>query len=158
MDPIDIIKTAEGVERRIRNNLAALEDLAPKIKRLQAILRPISRFVRLKFIALTDPPKLIIGMPVKSFEDVGPLLEEVAEGMGVEFDGTRDEALAGWREYTCSKTPWLRVDAEIIDNGAPGGCRKVIVGYEQQPVYELRCGEDAPVATNAPVAPDGEAF
>ena len=142
METIDVIARAANAESRLRKNLQALEDLGPKIKRLQGALRPISRFIPLKVTVLTDPPKVIIGTPVKSFEDVGPLLEEVAEVLGVEFDGTRDEAAAGWREYTCSKTGWLRVDAEIIGTGTPDGCRKVVVGYAQQPVFELRCGPD----------------
>ena len=79
---------------------------------------------------------------------VEPVLEVLTEELGAEFDRTHDEASLGWREFTSSNVPWLRVDAELRGEGTE--CRRVIVGYEQKPVYKIRCGDEAAAPDAAP--------
>lgn len=137
-------KLALSLENK-RKAIEALEDLKPKVERLGRVTRIIERFAPVDYVFLEN--KVIIRVDVKAIKDVEPVLEILTEEFGAEFDRTHDEATLGWREFTSSNVPWIRVDAELKAEGPE--CRRVIVGYEQKPVYEIRCGEEA-AAPDAP--------
>ena len=85
---------------------------------------------------------VVIGCKVQSMKDIEPVLALIEKHFKVTFDGNNDHADFGWRSFTTKQLRWLRVDAEVDDGSQQ--CRKVIVGYEQTPKYELQC--DEPVA------------
>ncbi len=146
-----IDKFDQEVENRKRN-LTALEDLLPKFKRAAHAARHASKFMEVHPMFLGA--QLLFRVKVQKIADVQPLLECLEEDLGLSFDKTYDQAAHSWREFTCEKAPWLRVDAELIADGPE--CRRVIVGYKQEPVYELKCGDDA-ATPDAPAPLGGEA-
>lgn len=131
-------RLAATLERK-RKELENLEDMRSKLERLGKVTSIVERFAPVDYAFLEK--QVIVRVDVKALKDVEPVLEILTEEFGAEFDGTRDHAALGWREFTSSNVPWIRVDAELKSEGPE--CRRVIVGYEQTPVYELRCGEGA---------------
>ncbi|MEN9885737.1 MAG: hypothetical protein RL758_315 [Pseudomonadota bacterium] len=141
-----IIENLESSLQSKRDVITGLEDMRPKFERLGRVTRIIEKFATVGYVFLDT--KVIIRVDVKSIKEITPVLEVLTEEMGAEFDQTRDEADLGWREFTSSNMPWIRVDAELRGEGPE--CRRVIVGYEQKPVYEIKCGDDAAMPDAAP--------
>ena len=115
------------------------EDLLPKYKKIAEALRHARRFMNISTMFMGD--QLLVRVRVDKMADVSPLIECLEEDLAIEFDKTRDQAEYSWREFTCATAPWIRVDAELVADGPE--CKRVIVGYKQEPVYELKCGEEA---------------
>jgi hypothetical protein len=156
------MKIIESFERSLKNKreeIIYLEDLKPKFERLGRVTRIIEKFSTVRYVF--SEKKVIVCVDVKTIKEVEPVLEVLTEELGAEFDRTHDEADLGWREFSSSNAPWLRVDAELRGDGPE--CRRVIVGYEQKPVYEIKCGDEAaspdaappeaPMVPPAPTAP-----
>lgn len=154
-----IIEKFELSLKSKRDAITHLEDLKPKFERLGKVTRIIEKFAKVSYVFLDA--RVIIRVDVKTIKEVEPILEVLTEELGAEFDRTHDEADLGWREFSSSNAPWLRVDAELRGDGPE--CRRVIVGYEQKPVYEIKCGDEAaspdaappeaPMVSPAPTAP-----
>lgn len=154
-----IIEKFELSLKSKRDAITHLEDLKPKFERLGKVTRIIEKFAKVSYVFLDV--RVIIRVDVKTIKEVEPVLEVLTEELGAEFDRTHDEADLGWREFSSSNVPWLRVDAELRGDGPE--CRRVIVGYEQKPVYEIKCGDEAaspdvappeaPMVPPAPTAP-----
>jgi hypothetical protein len=143
------MKIIESFERSLKNKreeIIYLEDLKPKFERLGRVTRIIEKFSTVRYVF--SEKKVIVCVDVKTIKEIEPVLEVLTEELGAEFDNTRDEASLGWREFTSSNMPWIRVDAELKGEGPE--CRRVIVGYEQKPVYEIKCGDDAAMPDAAP--------
>lgn len=154
-----IIDSFERSLKRKRDAITSLEDLKPKFERLGKVTRIIEKFTDVSYVFLEN--RVILRVPVKTIKEIEPVLDVLTEEVGAEFDRTHDEADLGWREFTSSNVPWLRVDAELKGEGPE--CRRVIVGYEQKPVYEIKCGDEAaapdaapPIAPEVPPAPTTE--
>ena len=141
-----IIEELESSLQSKRDVITGLEDMRPKFERLGRVTRIIEKFATVGYVFLDT--KVIIRVDVKSIKEITPVLEVLTEEMGAEFDRTHDEARLGWREFTSSNMPWIRVDAELRGEGPE--CRRVIVGYEQKPVYEIKCGDEAAMPDAAP--------
>lgn len=141
-----IIEKLESSLQSRRDVITSLEDMRPKFERLGRVTRIIEKFATVGYVFLDT--RVIIRVDVKSIKEITPVLEVLTEEMGAEFDRTHDEANLGWREFTSSNMPWIRVDAELKGEGPE--CRRVIVGYEQKPVYEIKCGDDAAMPDAAP--------
>ena len=137
MNDIDAMIAQRSGE--LRKEIINMEDLAPKFKRLGALMKNIGPFVKARTILLSN--MLIVCIKVKRIADIEPVIEYLQDQMGIEFDSTRDDANMGWRIYSCKAEPWFRVDAELESDGPD--CRRVIVGYETVPKYEIKCGDDA---------------
>jgi len=75
---------------------------------------------------------------VKSFRDVLPLLERLAE-WGYDFNESDDAPTYNTRYYRSDR---IVIDATLVEGDA--NCRRVIVGYEQpsppRPIYGFDCG------------------
>ena len=85
---------------------------------------------------------VVVSMPLKSFRDCLPLLETLEVVLNVNFDQTRDTD--SYRVYSCSATPWIRVDGEVsIDDGTDTlKCKRVPTGkFNTYPEYKLVCEE-----------------
>jgi hypothetical protein len=141
-----IIEKFELSLKSKRDAITHLEDLKPKFERLGRVTRIIEKFATVGYVFVDT--KVIIRVDVNSIKEITPVLEVLTEEMGAEFDRTHDEADLGWREFTSSNMPWIRVDAELKGEGPE--CRRVIVGYEQKPVYKIKCGDDAAMPDAAP--------
>ena len=123
----------------LKKEITSMEDLAPKFKRLDALMKNIGPFIKYRrLIALN---MMMVCVEVKRIADIEPVIEYLQDQMGIEFDETRDEARLGWRVYSCKAEPWFRLDAELAADGPD--CRRVVVGYETVPKYEIKCGDDA---------------
>lgn len=146
------MKIIDSFERSLkwkRDAITSLEDLKPKFERLGKVTRIIEKFTDVSYVFLEN--RVILRVPVKTIKEIEPVLDVLTEEVGAEFDRTHDEADLGWREFTSSNVPWLRVDAELKGEGPE--CRRVIVGYEQKPVYEIKCGDEAAAPDAEPPAP-----
>ena len=141
-----IIEKFELSLKSKRDAITHLEDLKPKFERLGRVTRIIEKFATVGYVFVDT--KVIIRVDVNSIKEITPVLEVLTEEMGAKFDRTHDEADLGWREFTSSNMPWIRVDAELKGEGPE--CRRVIVGYEQKPVYKIKCGDDAAMPDAAP--------
>ena len=86
---------------------------------------------------------VVVSMPLKSFRDCLPLLETLEVLLTIDFDQTRDTD--SYRVYSCSATPWIRVDGEVsIDDGTDATlkCKRVPTGkFNTYPEYKLVCEE-----------------
>jgi hypothetical protein len=119
--------------------------------RIDAALAPLEPFIKPTLMMMTN--KILIRVKVERIKDVEPLIESLEKSLGIEFDNTHDQAEYSWREFKCNKAPWIRLDAELTADGPE--CRRVIVGYETVPKYEIKCGDDAN-QTDAPNPNPGE--
>ena len=92
-------------------------------------------------LVITD--QVVVSMPLKSFRDCLPLLEDLEVALKCNFDTTRDTD--AYRIYTCSETSWIRVDGEVsIDDGTDPTlkCKRVPTGkFNTYPEYKLVCEE-----------------
>lgn len=125
----------ERYERLIEDSRSMYVHMA----RIEAALKPIEPFVKPSLMLLSN--QILVRVRVDRIKDIEPLIESLEGSLGIEFDKTHDTAEYSWREFKCSAAPWIRVDAELKADGPE--CRRVIVGYETVPKYELKCGEDA---------------
>jgi hypothetical protein len=126
----------ESWEKHVRK----LEDNRPKFERAAKIVRPFSRLMSMRLEV--SPFYLTINLYVDSMDQAAPVIEELEEQLGIEFDDTEDvaETWATYRTFKCAKEDWLRIDANLKADGP--GCAKVQVGEKVVPIYEIRCGED----------------
>jgi hypothetical protein len=130
----------------LKKEITSMEDLAPKFKRLDTLMKNIGPFIKYRrLIALN---MMMVCVDVKRIADIEPVIEYLQDQMGIEFDETRDEAQMGWRVYSCKAEAWFRLDAELAADGPD--CRRVVVGYETVPKYEIKCGDDAAMPDAAP--------
>ena len=87
--------------------------------------------------------QVVVSMPLKSFRDCLPLLEDLESALKIDFDETYDTD--SYRMYSCSQTPWIRVDGEAsIDDGTDPTlkCKRVPTGkFNTYPEYKLVCEE-----------------
>ena len=87
--------------------------------------------------------QVLVSMPLKSFRDCLPLLEDLELALKCDFDMTRDTD--SYRVYSCSGLPWIRVDGEVsIDDGTDPTlkCKRVPTGkFNTYPEYKLVCEE-----------------
>ncbi len=134
--------------RELKREITQVEDLAPKFKRLDALMKNIGPFVKYRPVVLHH--MMAVCVEVKRIADIEPVVEYLQNQMGIEFDETRDEARMGWRIYSCKTEPWFRLDAELAADGSD--CRRVVVGYETVPKYEIKCGDDATTPDAEPPA------
>lgn len=118
--------------------------------RIEAALKPIEPFVKPSLMLLAH--QILVRVKVDRIKDIEPLIESLEASLGIEFDKTHDTAEYSWREFKCSAAPWIRVDAELKADGPE--CRRVIVGYQTVPKYELKCGDEASTPDAPP--PEGE--
>lgn len=136
---MNIIEQYEEALESKKKAIVTFEDLLPKYKRVESALRHARRFMDIGTMFLGN--QLLVRVKVEKLANVAPLVECLEEDLGIEFDKTDDRAEFSWREFTCKSAHWIRVDAELVGDGPE--CRRVIVGYKQEPVYELKCGDDA---------------
>lgn len=125
--------------KSMQDLIIRLEDLSPKFKRVDVMMKNIGPFIEYRNMIVEE--RLLVCVKVKRMVDIEPVIEYLQNQLAIEFDGTSDYAAGGWRSFTSKGAEWLRVDAELIGDGPE--CRRVIVGYETVPKYEIKCGEDA---------------
>jgi hypothetical protein len=143
----------EMISERVQSILESvtlLEDLSPKFKRLDALMKNIGPFIEYRNMIIGN--QLLVCVKVKRMVDIQPVIEYLQNQLSIEFDKTSDYAEGGWRSFTSKDAEWLRVDAELTGDGPE--CRRVIVGYDTVPKYEIKSGDDA-AAPDAP-KPTGE--
>ena len=134
--------------KSMQDLIIRLEDLSPKFKRVDVLMKNIGPFIQYRNMIVEE--RLFVCVKVKRMVDIEPVIEYLQNQLAIEFDGTSDNPSAGWRSFTSKGAEWLRVDSELIGDGPE--CRRVIVGYETVPKYEIKCGEDA--AQPDPQAPE----
>jgi hypothetical protein len=136
------------IDDQIKQYEQLIEDsrkLYVHMARIEAALKPVAPFVKPHLMLLSS--QILVRVKVDRIKDIEPLIESLEGSLGIEFDKTHDTAEYSWREFKCSAAPWIRVDAELKADGPE--CRRVIVGYQTVPKYELKCGDEA----NTPDAP-----
>jgi len=146
---------AELLQVEIKNRqsqLVQLEDLGPQFARLDRSMHTVSRFVQSRYMMIGS--QILVCVKVAKIADIEPVIETLQEDLSIEFDESSDSAAQGWRTFRSTAAPWIRVDAELIADGPE--CRRVITGYQQTPIYEIKCGDDAATPDAAP--PEPEAF
>ena len=132
----------------IQSNLDSLNRTKDKYIALGALMRPIAEKIEgiatahgARCIVISD--QVVVSMPLKSFRDCLPLLEDLEVALKCDFDTTRDTD--AYRIYTCSALPWIRVDGEAsIDDGTDPTlkCKRVPTGkFHTYPEYKLVCEE-----------------
>lgn len=124
-------------------------ELAPKAMRLQPTLDILRKFKDINVSISCG--KITLSLHVTKMDEIIPFLDAIEEAMGISFDNTHDVAQYSWREFKCKDAPWIEVDAHVPSTGED--CRRVVVGYKQEPVYEIKCGDDAKVP-DAPKPPE----
>lgn len=134
------------INEQIASNIATMrtiikgnEELYVYAARLDPLIKTLKRFCKIKTMILSC--QILVCVKVDKLADIEPVLGYLQDELGIEFDKSQDNAEQAWRQFECKDAKWLRVDAELIADGPE--CRRVIVGYETVPKYELKCGEDA---------------
>lgn len=140
--PIDFNKPYESTREMYARFMRQLEDNRANFERAARAVRPFSRMMHIGLSVAAG--QLTINAYVAAMDEVAPLIEELQEALGVEFDKSEDHVLDSfaYRTFECKDAPWLRVDANL--QGDSDACRRVQVGEKVVPVYELRCGGDSP--------------
>lgn len=123
------------------------EGLMAHVAAVERCHRTLSRFVKMGGVMVLSQ-QILLRIEVAKLSDVQPALEQIEEDLGVEFDKTQDTAEYRWRSFESAAAPWIRVDAELTADGEE--CRRVVVGYDTVPRYELKCGDDAKVPDAPP--------
>lgn len=137
------------------------EELANRIEAAKRFAALMPNFMKLEMLLKRAPAgfkprpmfigeQVLLCVKVDSVRDIAPFLEFLEVGLDIDFDASKDVAESGYRYFTCANAPWIRVDAELKADGP--GCRRVVVGTRQVPIYEIQCLEtiDAPGALPAP--------
>lgn len=130
-----------------RRYLTDMEDLRPRFDRAAKALRPLSRLMDIRLsISISG---IEVNLEVDSMDDAAPVLDELSEALGIEFDRSKDQAESwgAWREFRCAEAPWIKVDANVKRDAA--GCSKVQVGEKVVPIYEIRC--EGAASASAPI-------
>lgn len=133
----------ESIARQVethRGLIVKTEGLLAHIPAVERCHKTLSRFVKALPLMLLGT-KILLRIEVAKLADIESVLEQVEEDLGVEFDKTQDYAEQRWRTFESKTADWIRVDAELAADGEE--CRRVVVGYDTVPRYELKCGEDA---------------
>jgi hypothetical protein len=123
----------------LQSRIARLEDLGPQFAQLDRSMRTVNKFVNSRYMIIHS--RILVCVKVAKITGIEPVIETLQEDLGIEFDGSSDSAEQGWRSFYSTAAPWIRVDAELIADGPE--CRRVITGYKQTPIYEIKCGDDA---------------
>ena len=132
----------------IQSNLASLDRAVIRYVDLREVVSPFVGAIEnvaekhgAHTLVITD--QVVVSMPLKSFRDCLPLLEDLEVALKCDFDTTRDTD--SYRVYSCSATPWIRVDGEAsIDDGTDPTlkCKRVPTGkFNTYPEYKLVCEE-----------------
>ena len=132
----------------INSNIESLHRTAGKYGDLRDLLSPWAE--QIEGIAAAHGAhcfvifdQVSVSMPLKSFRDCLPLLEDLELALKCDFDTTRDTD--SYRVYSCSGLPWIRVDGEVsIDDGTDPTlkCKRVPTGkFNTYPEYKLVCEE-----------------
>jgi hypothetical protein len=84
-----------------------------------------------------------VTIDVDKMEDITPALELIEDVTGITFDRTSDYAddWGAMRTFSSKTVSWINVIAYVKSEAT--GCRSVIAGYEQTPIYKIECGEPA---------------
>jgi hypothetical protein len=135
---MELMSKYQGVVVGLKRQAEQAEELHTKMVRLDRVLTTIGRFVDGRVVMMGA--KAVVCVKVNKIADITPVIETIEAELGISFDKTHDAAEQGWRQFECAAAPWLRVDAELRADGPE--CRRVIVGYEQTPVYEIKCGDE----------------
>jgi hypothetical protein len=136
---MELMSKYQGAVDELRWKVAQAEELHTKMVRLDRVLTTIGRFVDGRVLMMGT--QAVVCVKVNKIADITPVIETIEAELGISFDKTHDAAEQRWRQFECAAAPWVRVDAELRADGPE--CRRVIVGYEQTPVYEIKCGDDA---------------
>lgn len=134
-----------------RSIIREAEELYVHAARIEPLVKTLGRFRTVNTMVMSS--KILVCVKVDKLADIETVLDYLQDELGVEFDKSQDYAEQSWRTFESKSAKWLRVDAELRADGPE--CRRVIVGYETVPKYELKCGEDASMP-DAP-APGGAA-
>jgi len=132
----------------IQSNLDSLDRAVTRYVQMREVVSPFVGAIEnlcekhgAHTLVITD--QVVVSMPLKSFRDCLPLLEDLESALKIDFDTTRDTD--AYRIYTCSATPWIRVDGEAsIDDGTDPTlkCKRVPTGkFHTYPEYKLVCEE-----------------
>jgi hypothetical protein len=130
---------AESAESH-RKHAQKAEILMAHVAAVDRCCKTLSRFVKMSGTMVISG-QILLRFEVAKLVDIEPVLEQIEQDLGVEFDKTSDHAELRWRTFESKTSSWLRVDAELAADGEE--CRRVVVGYDTVPRYELKCGEDA---------------
>lgn len=144
-----LTKQIEQTADIYRRSASEAEQLLARVPAVERCCRTLSRFVGLGGTMILSN-KILLRVNVKKLADIEPVLEQIEEDLGVEFDKTQDYAEQRWRTFESKTANWIRVDAELEADGEE--CRRVVVGYKTVPEYELKCGEDAKTPDAPPPA------
>lgn len=126
--------------RNLGRTSAQAKEAQRTLEKVRTVLECISALrVGFKLFVLHSYSGLlvVIGCKVKEMKDIQPVLELLEKHMKIQFDKSEDSGELGWRSFHTKAIPWFRVDAEVEDGSEK--CRRVVVGYEQTPKYELQC-------------------
>jgi len=132
----------------IQSNIDSLDRLVTRYVQLREAVSPFVSTIEnvaekhgARCIVISD--QVVVSMPLKSFRDCLPLLEDLELALKCDFDTTRDTD--AYRIYTCSALPWIRVDGEVsTDDGTDPTlkCKRVPTGkFNTYPEYKLVCEE-----------------
>jgi len=132
----------------IQSNLDSLDRSVTRYVQLREVVSPFVGAIEnvaekhgARTLVISD--QVVVSMPLKSFRDCLPLLEDLEVALKCDFDKTRDTD--SYRIYSCSATPWISVDGEVsIDDGTDPAlkCKRVPTGkFNTYPEYKLVCEE-----------------
>lgn len=144
-EPVFITDEFKEFDCKLRKEIATAKNAQATLEKNRIVLECIKALrVGFKLFVLNSWSGLlvVIGCKIKEMNDIQPVLELIEKHFKVSFDKSSDSADMGWRSFTCKQLPWLRVDAEIEDGSEK--CKRVVVGYEQTPKYEIKCDEEIP--------------
>lgn len=134
---INIQNCLDSLGRSADRYIALREAVAPYVGALENLAEAHGGH------CIVSSDEVILSKPLKSFRDCLPLLEAVEAALNCDFDQTRDTD--SYRVYSCSKTPWIRIDGEVsIDDGSDPTlkCKRVPTGkFNTYPEYKLVCEE-----------------
>jgi hypothetical protein len=100
--------------------------------------------------------RLAIHISVTDMAQVAPVIESLEAIYGVSFNKEETHPEHAQREWRDDKCPFLQVTAHISDD-ADAKCRRVVIGEQIVPKYEVVCDGEAPSAAPAP-ADEGVPF
>lgn len=91
---------------------------------------------------------LHIHVNVRSMKEVAPMLESLGEIYGIEFDEELTDAENATRTFEARGCRFVALTAHVSDD-QDAACRRVVVGEQIVPKYEIVCDGDTPAAPEA---------
>lgn len=147
MADINVVKLASADINLYANLIKSISAALPDLVKLERACNRAPEAIKAFLVDAYHSGGCITFQPkVYRIADIMPVLEYFEQTLDIDFDKSYDSSHSGSRRFSAAGCTYLDIVVTPKEN-APG-CRRVVVGHTQTPIYKIECLEvvDAPEA------------